>query len=56
MAEKNKKSVLRPGCRDRLWANVSNSRGFSSSHPSTGERAMDSVNRNYVAHISDFIK
>jgi hypothetical protein len=40
--EKIKKSLLRAGSRSRLWANVSNSRGFSSSRPSIGERERDS--------------
>jgi hypothetical protein len=36
--KKIKKLLLRPGSRGGLWANVSNSRGFSSSRPSIGER------------------
>jgi hypothetical protein len=48
--EKIEKLLLRPGSRGRLWANVSNSHGFSPSRPSTGERERDSAKRNTL-HI-----
>ena len=54
--KKVKKSLLRVGSRDRLWTHVSNSRGFSSPRPSSGEREVGFRQPKYITHISDFVK
>jgi hypothetical protein len=51
-----RKSLPRPGSRDRLWANGSNSHKLLIFRPAFGEGGKRFREQQHIANISDFVK